>query len=139
MFFAIRRLFVTKQHACILNSKSFTNCVRQLHILPNKELPLIGLSRLGSLQTAYDSGNSSNQIIYTSIRFKSNKKNRKLNRNEKDGDDDDEDKEDSDDEQSNLDKYRQGDKSSDRNLTEIKVQTLRLDTVIKAGLGISKK
>lgn len=144
MIFTIRQLFVTQQYACILNkvfinSKSFTNCVRQLHILPNKKLPLIGLYRLGALQTTYDSGNSSNQIVITSIRFKSNKKNRKLNRNDKDDDDDEEDKDDSDDEHSNLDKFRQGDKASDRNLTEVKVQTLRLDTVIKGGLGFSKK
>lgn len=140
MIYTIRRLFVTQQYTCILNrvfnnSKSLTNCARQLHILPNTDLNLIGVCRLSGLQTAYNSGSSSNQIIYTSIRFKSNKKNRKLNRNDGDG----EEEEDSDNEQSNLDEFRQGDKSSDRNLAEIKVQTLRLDTVIKSGLGFSKK
>lgn len=140
MIFTIRRLFVTQQCACILNrvlsnSKSLSNCVRQLHILPNKNLNLIGLHRLGSLQTAYEVGSSSNQVVYTSIRFKSNKKNRNVNRK----DEDDENEEDSDDEESKLDEFRQGDKASDRNLTEIKVQTLRLDTVIKSGLGFSKK
>lgn len=140
MNYTITRLFVTKPYACILNRvfsnpKSFTNCVRQLHILPNTDLNLCGLYRLGALQTSYDAGRSSNQIVYTTIRFKSNKKNRRLNRN----DSDEEDEEESDDEQSKLDEFRHGDKTSDRNLTEIKVQTLRLDTVIKSGLGFSKK
>lgn len=141
MIYTIRRLFVPQQCACILNrvfsnSKSLSTCVRQLHILPNKSLNVIGLHRSGALQTASECGSSSNQVVYTSIRFKSNKKNRNVNRSNED----DENEEDSDDEKvSNLDEFRQGDKASDRNLSEIKVQTLRLDTVIKAGLGFSKK
>lgn len=140
MIFVIRRLFVTQQNACILNrvfnpSKPISNCVRQLHILQNKKLPMTGCCHLDALQAAYNC----NRVVHTPIRFKSNKKNRKLNRNHKGDEDDEDDKDDSDDERSNLDEFRQGDSSSDRNLTEIKVQTLRLDTVIKAGLGFSKK
>lgn len=140
MTYSIGRLFVAQQCACILNrvfsnSKSLSHCVRQLHSLPTKNLNLIGLYRLGALQTAYGSGSSSNQILYTSVRFKSNKKNRNVNRS----DEDDENEAESDDDESKLDEFRQGDKVSDRNLTEIKVQTLRLDTVIKSGLGFSKK
>lgn len=140
MNYTFRRLFVTQQYACILNrvlnnSRPSTNCVRQLNIFPKKDFHLSGLYRLGALQAACDSGSCPNQILHTSIRCKSNKKNRRSNRNESDEEDD----EDSDGEKSKLDEFRQGDKASDRNLTEIKVQTLRLDTVIKFGLGFSKK
>lgn len=144
MIFVIGRLFVTRQNAYILNrvynnSKSLTNCACQLHIFRNEHLPLVGLRHLNALQTIHNSRESVNQAVYTPVRFKSSKKNRKLNRNAADDDDDGNEEEDSDDEQSSFDEFRQGDKASDRNLVEIKVQTLRLDTVIKAGLGFSKK
>lgn len=140
MIYTIRRLFVSQECGGILNrvfsnSKTFSNCIRQLHILPNKDSNLFGLHRLSGLQLPYESGGSSNQIVYTSIRFKSNKKNKNAKRNETD----DESDEESDDEKSNLDEFREGDKAADRNLMELKVQTLRLDTVLKAGLGLSKK
>lgn len=64
------------------------------------------------------------------IRHKSNKK-KASSHNKEDIDDDD------DDDASNLNDFREGD--SDRNLAQIKVPTLRLDTVIKAGLGFTKK
>lgn len=143
MFLVIRRMFITQQNAYILNrvynnTKSFTNCVRNLHILQNEHLPLVGLCRLNALQTVYSSKcDSFNHVACTPIRFKSSKKNSKRNRTD-DGVGEKEE-EDSDDERSNLDEFRQGDTVSDRNLTEVKVQTLRLDTVIKAGLGLSKR
>lgn len=142
MTFTIRRLCVnSQQNIYLLNrifssSKLYPNRFHQLHTLRHTDLPQVGFYRFYALQFPYTLAYSSNQIVHTSVRFKSNKRNKRTNRN----DSDEEDDEDSDDERkSNLDEFRDGDKSADRNLAEVKVQTLRLDTVIKAGLGFSKK
>lgn len=136
MIFTLRKLFVGGHHQStwIVNrifnnhSKSFTNRVRPLHILQNSDLSLVGLCRVNdALKTLQILSCPPNQILHTSIRFKSNKRNRRSNRNDSDEDDDDDtDRADNDDEErSHLDEFRDGDKSSDRNLTEVKVQTLR--------------
>lgn len=72
-------------------------------------------------------------IIHETIRYKSNKRQRR-NKNEEQTDDEDED-EDSDDD---LSEFKEGNKS-DANIVQIQIPSLRLDSIIKASLNISKR
>lgn len=125
-----RRFLFNNQSVYILNRlynpQPCVNCVRKSHVLRNKFLSITD-SRLTALASVQNACNALNSVDYIPVRLKYDKKSSKH--------DDDED---SDEDESNLDEFRDGDKS-DRNLATIKVQTLRLDTVIKAGLGYTKK
>lgn len=132
----VRRIFLNNnQSVYILNglykSQPCTKFYRQNHLFHMKCLPIVGIRITAPIQIMPKRFNS---LVYTPVRFKSNKRNRNKGSSKNDDDSDNED----DDNESNLDDYREGD-ASDRNLARIKVQTLRLDTVIKAGLGIPKR
>lgn len=98
-----------------------------------KCLPIIGIRITAPIESTFNN----NTQVYTPVRFKSNKKNRnKGSSKAKDGDDDSDGAD--DDDISDPNEFREGD-ASDRSLAKVKVQTLRLDTIIKAGLGIPKR
>lgn len=109
----------------LLKTKPFTKCIRQMHLLTNQ--------RLAALASIQKPCNALNSIVYNSVRFKKNK--RSIRKTEEKDEEDDSDEENF---ESDLSEFKEGDKS-DRNLAQVKVQTLRLDTVVKAGLGISKR
>lgn len=85
--------------------------------------------RVPSVLSTHSSWNTQIPLVCTPIRQKSNKRNRGIRQEESDDEDENE---------SDLSEFKEGDKS-DRSLAQIKVQTLRLDAVIKTGLGFSKK
>lgn len=110
-------------------SKPFTKCIRQMHLLTNQ----ISLQRFAALTSTQNPYNALNPIVYNPVRFKKNKRSiRKTEEKDEEVESDDENFE------SDLNEFKEGDKS-DKNLAQVKVQTLRLDTVVKAGLGISKR
>lgn len=114
----------------LFKSQSFSRCIRQMHLLANQQ----------TLIPARTSTNNScfalSPVVYNPVRFKKNKRN-----SQKDDDEEQQKDEDSDaeDDSSDLSEFKEGDKSADRNLAQVKVQTLRLDSVIKAGLGLPKR
>lgn len=122
-----RSVFDNRQAIFLINKltkpQSYLKSVRCIHILSNN-CPLISRSTATATSKSCQLGN---WIVYTPVRSKYNKKSSK-----QDDSDDDEDATD-------LNEFKEGDKSADRNLAQIKIQTLRLDAVIKAGLGLSKK
>lgn len=131
----VRRFLLNQQNAICLNSlyKSSSNA-RQLYCIQNRPFS-IGNCRVNAFTVPQNNVcNRMNPIICTSIRLKSNKRNRK----QRNANDDEDEESDDDDDSMGMDSFREGN-SSDRNLVKVKVQTLRLDTVIKAGLGYTKK
>lgn len=126
-----QRILLNKQSVYRLNGlnelKLRTKCVRQMHLLKmyHTSLPPTHFTLLASTQSVYKRLNT---IVYTPKRQKYDRKNPTSSNDESDDDQDDDD--------NNLDEFREG--KTDR-VTQIKVQTLRLDSVIKAGLGLSKK
>lgn len=125
-----KRIFFNCKFVNILNGlyKSPTEYARQVHLLGNHQISMTA-SHLTALSKLNNSRIALPSIVYNPVRFRSKGKQSNKNNNEN-----------SDDESDDYDssEFKEGDKS-DRNLTRIKVQTLRLDTVIKAGLGISKR
>lgn len=123
-----RRLLLNSQNVNILKGsytpQSYTRCIRQMYLLQHRYLA--AFRRPAVLSTQY-TWSTQSPAVYTPIRQKSNKKNRGIRPEESD----DEDEDDSD-----LGEFKD---KLDKSLAQIKVQTLRLDTVIKAGLGFSKR
>lgn len=113
----------------LFNAQSSAKCVRTSHFLTNKCVLAANFyqNTVISTQNVYS---VLQPVDFVPIRHKSNKK-KASSKDEEESDSDDDNDDD-------LDDFREGDKS-DRSLSQIKVQTLRLDTVIKAGLGFSKK
>ncbi|XP_055324800.1 uncharacterized protein LOC129579147 [Sitodiplosis mosellana] len=126
------RIFVNS--ASILNglykSQSFTKCIRQMHLLTNQ--PPMVISRVATLTSIQNPCSALSPIVYNPVRFKKNKRSSNRDEEEKDEDSDAEDGD------GDLSEFKEGDKS-DRHLAQVKVQTLRLDTVVKAGLGLPKR
>lgn len=125
----VQRIVVSnRQNVFILNrlnkSQSYSKCIRQIHLLNNQCFSL-ATARLVLPTLAQNV--SKTTIVYIPNRLKYDRKSPKSNNDSDDENDDDDD---------NLDDFR--DSKSDR-VTQIKVQTLRLDSVIKAGLNLSKK
>lgn len=115
----LRKLNLISRTSCSINKLFYPNInaafYRQIHLLSCK----------------YPSSTSCNcdGFVYgvaVPIRFKSNKRG---NRSNTESDDEDE---------SDAEDFRQGDKS-DKSLSTLKVQTLRMDTILSVGLGLSKK
>lgn len=131
-----RRILFNNQSVKILNgfytSQTFKKSFRQFHLMNNQYSIGSRLSNVISLQNSC-SGLNHCERVNTSVRYKSNKRNRRDKEQ-----DNENDEEDDDDDSSDINEFKDGDKS-DRNLAQLKIQTLRLDTVIKAGLGISKR
>lgn len=133
----VRRIIFNNQSFYVLSglykSPPCTTFCRQIHLLHMKCLPIIGIRITAPIESTFNN----NTQVYTPVRFKSNKKNRnKGSSKAKDGDDDSDGAD--DDDISDPNEFREGD-ASDRSLAKVKVQTLRLDTIIKAGLGIPKR
>lgn len=125
----VQRIVVSnRQNVFILNrlnkSQSYSKRIRQIHLLNNQCFSL-ATARLVLPTLAQNV--SKTTIVYIPNRLKYDRKSPKSNNDSDDENDDDDD---------NLDDFRDG--KSDR-VTQIKVQTLRLDSVIKAGLNLSKK
>lgn len=124
-----QRFVLNGQNVYILREfnklQSCPKCIRQMHLFKNqcKSPTETHWSSLASSQNVH---RTLNAIVYTPIRLKYDRKNPNSN----------EDSDDENDDNDNLDEFRDG--KSDR-VSQIKVQTLRLDSVIKAGLGMSKK
>lgn len=110
-------------------SQSFTKCIRQMHLLTNQQ------SHLAAATSAHNQCCALKPIVYNPVRFKKNKRN---SRNDEQEQHEEEEASDDEDNEADLKEFKEGDKS-DRNLAQVKVQTLRLDTVIKAGLGLPKR
>lgn len=98
-----------------------------MHLLRNQYSAAI---RVPTCLSSLSMCKTQSAVVYTSIREKSNKKNRGIRPPESDDEDEDD--------EAGMNEFKEGNKS-DRHLSQIKVQTLRLDAVIKAGLGFSKR
>lgn len=131
-----KRILFNSQSVKILNgfynSKSCIKCIRQIHLLKNQNAFGSSVTNLMSIQKSCNAS----PLVTTSIRFKSNKRNRRAkgqdNKDEEENDNDDVD------DRSGLNEFKIGDKS-DRNLAQIKIGTLRVDAIIKVGLGIPRR
>lgn len=117
------------------NIQSYTKCIRQMHLVHTRQFSIVS-SQLLALASAKHSPIASSPFNYNSLRFKHNKRGGKHRHSDDESGDDDDDND--DDDSSNLNDFKEGN-SSDRNLARVKTKSLRLDAVINAGLGISKK
>lgn len=128
----IRRIFANSASISnvLYKSQSFSKCIRQMHLLTNRQ------TLIRSCLSTNNPCFPVSPVVYNSVRFKKNKRN-----SQEDDDEEEQKNEDSDaeDDSADLSDFREGYKSSDRNLAQVKVRTLRLDAVIKAGLGLSKR
>lgn len=124
-----QRFVLNRQNVYIFKEfnilQSCSKCVRQMHLFKNQCQSLTE-THWSSLALTQNVHRTLNSIVYTPIRLKYDRKNPNSNQDSDDENDDND----------NLDEFRDG--KSDR-VSQIKVQTLRLDAVIKAGLGMSKK
>lgn len=123
-----RRIFINISNV-LYKSQSFPKCIRQMHLLANRQTLI--QSRLSTNNSCF----ALSPVVYNPVRFKKNKRHSQKDDDEREKDEDS----DAEDDSSDLSEFKEGDKSSDRNLAQVKVQTLRLDSVIKAGLGLSKR
>lgn len=118
----------------VYKSQPFPKCLRQMHLLSSQQSMVT--SRLAAPTSTQHPCYVLKPIVYNPVRFKKNKRSRNKTEQQEDEEDENSD-EDDDDDKSDLNKYKEGGQS-DRSLTKVKVQTLRLDTVMKAGFGMPK-